>query len=65
VLLTAPALEKRAKLAAVPKLGVCAKLASGKENSITAAKTGSLILFFIGGRLYPVITDKRDLYSGE
>jgi hypothetical protein len=65
VLLTAPALEKRAKLAAVPKLGVCAKLACGKENSVTAAKIGSAILFFIGERLYLTITDKGDLYSDK
>jgi hypothetical protein len=47
VLPTAPTLEKRAKLAALPRLGVCAKLARGEDNRETLTKIVRTKLFFM------------------
>jgi hypothetical protein len=47
VLPTAPTLEKRTKLATVPKSGVCAKITSGKDNRETPTKIVGTILVFM------------------
>jgi hypothetical protein len=47
VLPTAPALEKRAKFAALPKLGVCAKLAPGEDKRETLTKIVSTNFVFM------------------
>jgi hypothetical protein len=78
VLPTAPMPEKRTKLAAVPKLGVCAKVISGEYNRQTPTKIVSTNLLFmvIGftniffpecygrrGTFYIMITTKQTAYS--